>query len=362
MKALFLNEVGGPTQLREDLPDPVLRPGGAIVRMLAVPVLSYTKQVHSGKLGYLLPTPFIPGNGGVGAIEQVADDVPHLKPGQHVAIDPRMVTHTASGPDEADSVLIGLTALSESARTLQNVWKNGTFAEKALVPAESLTPVEGVSPQNLDARASLAHVAVPYGGLLRGQLEPGQSVIINGATGAFGARGVLVALAMGADRVIAVGRNAQALEPLTAIDPSRVSSAVLDSKNVAESTARILRANGGQPAHLYYDMLGRADEPSSILACLSAVRYRGTAVWMGGASLDVPLSYHELMRRELTLIGNFMFPRFAISRLAAMLRSGTLRLDRLKFQHFGLDRFSEAFDAAEKAKGLEGVILTISAP
>ena len=359
MKALFLEKVGEPIVLRDDLPDPVVRPGAAIVRILAVPVLSYAKQVHAGKQGYLLPTPFIPGNGGVGVIEQVADDVPNLKPGQHVAIDPRMVTHTAEGPDEADSVLIGLTALSESARKLQSVWRNGTFAEKALVPAESLTPVEAITAENLEAFASLGHLAVPYGGLLRGQLEPGQSVVINGATGAFGARSVLVALAMGADRVIAVGRNPQALAPLTTIDPKRVRSAVLDPKNVQEITSRILEANGGRPAHLYYDMLGRADEPSSILGCLGAVRYRGTAVWMGGAGIDVPLSYRELMRRELTLIGNFMYPRFAISRLAAMLRAGTLQAGRLKFQRFKLDQFSAAFDAAEQSKGLEGVLLVM---
>ncbi|HEY9154110.1 MAG TPA: alcohol dehydrogenase catalytic domain-containing protein, partial [Opitutaceae bacterium] len=99
MKGLFLNEVGGAVVLREDLPEPELRPGAAIVRMLAAPVLSYTKQVHSGKLGYLLPTPFIPGNSGVGLIEKVSEDISHLKPGQPVAIDPRMVSHTAEGPD-----------------------------------------------------------------------------------------------------------------------------------------------------------------------------------------------------------------------------------------------------------------------
>jgi alcohol dehydrogenase len=48
---------------------------------------------------------------------------------------------------------------------------------------------------------------VPYGGLLAGDLQPGETVLVSGATGNFGSAGVAVALAMGARCVVAPGRN-----------------------------------------------------------------------------------------------------------------------------------------------------------
>jgi len=49
-------------------------------------------------------------------------------------------------------------------------------------------------------------------GLLAGYLQPGETLVVNGATGGFGSAGVVLALAMGAGKVVATGRNEQALE------------------------------------------------------------------------------------------------------------------------------------------------------
>src|SRR5579884_1936276 len=107
MKGIYLEAEGRPPVWRTDLPEPELCAGGAIVRLRAVPVLSYTRDVLSGKLKYVFPTPFIPGNSGVGVVERVADDVFDLEPGEWVSIDPRLTAHSTSKPEEADSILIG---------------------------------------------------------------------------------------------------------------------------------------------------------------------------------------------------------------------------------------------------------------
>jgi alcohol dehydrogenase len=65
-------------------------------------------------------------------------------------------------------------------------------------------------------------LAVPYGGFLSAELKPGEAVIIGGATGNFGAHAVIVALAMGASRIIPSGRNASILEKLKTLDPNRI--------------------------------------------------------------------------------------------------------------------------------------------
>jgi alcohol dehydrogenase len=44
----------------------------------------------------------------------------------------------------------------------------------------------------------MARFIVPFGGLLRGRLAAGETLLVNGATGAFGTAAVLLGVAMGA--------------------------------------------------------------------------------------------------------------------------------------------------------------------
>lgn len=62
-------------------------------------------------------------------------------------------------------------------------------------------------------------------GLVRGRLAAGETIIVNGATDAYGAAAVLVALALGAARVVAAGRNAKMPDQLAETAGSRVSPA-----------------------------------------------------------------------------------------------------------------------------------------
>ena len=60
--------------------------------------------------------------------------------------------------------------------------------------------------------AALTVHAIPYGGLLAGGLAAGETPLVSGATGNLGSSAV--ALAMGAGRVVAPGRNEAALDLL----------------------------------------------------------------------------------------------------------------------------------------------------
>ena len=54
MKAARFYELGAPLKI-EQIPEPVLKPGGAIIKVLSAHVISFTGQVLSGELGYKLP-------------------------------------------------------------------------------------------------------------------------------------------------------------------------------------------------------------------------------------------------------------------------------------------------------------------
>jgi alcohol dehydrogenase len=149
---------------------------------------------------------------------------------------------------------------------MQADWPDGTFAEYVLVPAACATPVPELA---LDA-AQLAvapRFLMPYGGLLRGRLAPGETVIVTGTTGAFGAAATLLALALGAARVVAAGRDRDALAALTRASDACVAAVALTGDVAADAAA--LRAAAGGGAELAFDIVGRAKDPNATLAALA---------------------------------------------------------------------------------------------
>ena len=76
----------------------------------------------------------------------------------------------------------------------------------------------------------LNRAIVPFGGLLRGRLGAGETLVVNGATGAYGTAAVLLGIAMGTARVVAAGRNAASLDALVKAAGPRVAAGSLPAK------------------------------------------------------------------------------------------------------------------------------------
>lgn len=92
----------------------------------------------------------------------------------------------------------------------------GSMAEQTLIPVESIVPL----PASLDPvlAAALANPGMSSWAALtrRAQLQAGETVLINGATGTSGGLAVRIAQHLGAGKIIATGRNRAALEQLKA--------------------------------------------------------------------------------------------------------------------------------------------------
>jgi alcohol dehydrogenase len=138
---------------------------------------------------------------------------------------------------EPGQILIGVTSPGGVGDALQRSWKDGTLAEYALFPAQVVTPIEGFDDDDLPQLTTNTRCVVPYGGLVRGRLAAGETVIVNGATGAYGAAAVLVALAMGASCIVAAGRNREMLSQLVKAGGARVSPVVLSGDVEKDSAA-----------------------------------------------------------------------------------------------------------------------------
>ena len=200
----------------EDVPDPTLKDSDVLVSIEAAGVLSYHEDVLSGKLGYALPPlPFTPGNDGVGIIEEVGSTILHVSVGDRVAIDPRIFA--SENVTEPEGMLLALTGLTPEASRIQQIWRDGTWAEKVAVPSDNVTKLPEIEGMNGVGLSRVYKFAVCYGGLSRGHLVGGETVVVLGATGNFGSPAVPLAIAMGASRVVALGRNESVLASLSQI-------------------------------------------------------------------------------------------------------------------------------------------------
>jgi alcohol dehydrogenase len=269
--------------------------------MLAAPVLSYMQGVVSGKLPYMLPSsPFIPGSDLIGIVDHVGSEVFNLEPGTLVHARPQIFSRGHfSGKDD---ILIGLTGMSPESPRIQEIWPDGAFAEFAHYPVECVTPLDALSSIEPERLGALMHLAVGYGGLLAADLKAGESVIIGGATGNIGAHTVLVALAMGASRIIPVGRKIQVLESLKALAPDRVRPAVI-SEDAERDQASIADASGGS-ADCYLDITGGGDT-GSVLSAIRCLKPGGRVALMGALQDAIQIPYAEIMVRGLTIKGNY---------------------------------------------------------
>jgi alcohol dehydrogenase len=335
---------------------PEVRPGSVLVRMEASALMSYLKDYVEGKLTAYKPPKglFTPGGNGVGMVHAVGRDVWHLKPGQRVVVS----SHFTSGENVPDPAqfLIGVTAFGPVAEAMQSDWADGTLAEYALLPKAALTPVEGLNQFTPEQLSLMMRFIVPYGGLLRGRLAAGETLVVSGASGAYGSAAVLLALAMGAARVIATGRNMKTLENLARLGGSRVVPVVL-TEDIQKNAVAIRSAAGGG-AQMAFDMVGAANDPNSTLAALYSLRRAGRLVLMGSMNVPLSLPYMEMMSNNLEVIGNFMYPPDAYLRLLDLVRSGLLDVTLINPLVFPLASLPEAMETASKAHGLECVIMT----
>jgi alcohol dehydrogenase len=195
----------------------------------------------------------------------------------------------------------------------------------------------------------LGRALVPYGGFVAAGLQPGETVLVNGATGAFGGAGVGVALAMGAGCVIATGRNGAALEDLSRRFGPRVRPARMVGDEERDRAQILATASG--PIDLVLDLMPPAATPAQVTAALLTVRPQGRVVLMGGVRQNLQLPYSWLMRNNITLRGQWMYARESVGRLVALVRAGLLDLETTALTRFSLDDVNEAVTHAAAHAG-----------
>ena len=336
MKAAVLTAFGAPLVI-QSLPDPAPGAGDVVVEVAAAGVANYAAGVFSGARNYRLELPIVPGPGGIGRVLALGPDATRLEVGDWVFCD-----STIRSRDDAvnpDIVLQGWTYGGDASLPLHRFYHHGAFAERMLVPAENVTPIGHIAAADAGRWCAVSRLLVPYGGLLAGELRAGETLVINGATGGFGSAGVAVALAMGAAKVVATGRNMRALEDLVRRLGPRV--APVPMTGVEEDDRRRIVEHADGPIDCVLDLLPREASASQVRAAALAVRPHGRVVLMGGVGRqegsDLALPYPWLMRNDITVRGKYMYPRDAVPRMVRLVRAGLIDIAGFDLSEFALD-------------------------
>lgn len=358
MKAAVLPDFGMPLSV-EEVSDPVIGTGEVVVDVVAAPVLSYTAEVMSGARRYLLPTPVVPGAGAIGRVRRLGPDATRLQVGDWVFCDPTV--RSRDGGSTPDITLQGASARGAGGQKLQRYFRDGTFAEQVRVPTENAMPIGVIDPEDAGRWCAFGALLIAYGGLLAMEFQPGETLLVSGATGNFGSATVALALAMGARWVVAPGRNVAVLSDLRRRFGERLVPVALTGDADADTAA--MQAATGGPIDAVQDFLPPSAPASATRAAIMTLRQGGRAVLMGGVGMlggeDLALPYAWIMRNLITVRGQWMYETSAMIGLVNLIRGGLIDLSHWTVEPFALDQANEAVrHAAANAGPFRLTVLT----
>lgn len=215
-------------------------------------------------------------------------------------------THYSTSGNGQDAKIVGgdgVCLLPDGARVYA-VGVSGMLAEKAIVRKSTIVPV----PAGLDDATAAALPNAVFGAAMalrfRAGIGPGDTVLINGATGFTGRVAVQIARYYGAKKIIATGRNPQSLQELRDLGADEVISL---QQNDEEFTTRLKELHQNTPINVIIDYLwGHSAE--MILACLKGTGSftpRTRFVSVGSMTGDlIQLSAANLRSVDLQLTGS----------------------------------------------------------
>jgi NADPH:quinone reductase-like Zn-dependent oxidoreductase len=265
MRAAVLAELGRSPAYAEH-PDPVATDGLAQVRVAAAPLVPLDLLCASGTSYFgRMPVPYVPGDQGVGVVESSA---------VHPA-GTRVFVVTAAGRVPS---------------------RDGTLAERVLVPEADLVPLAPEVPDVLAATVGMSGVAAWMALTWRASLEPGERVLVLGGGGAVGQAAVGVARVLGAGRVVAVCRGEASAERARSAGAHDV---VTFTEDVDAHTARLADALDGSVDVVVDPVFGPAATAASrvLATCGRLVNIGG----MGGDSAS--FSSSVLRGRTASVLG-----------------------------------------------------------
>ncbi len=289
MKAARIHEFGGPEVLRyEDVPDPKPRPDQVLVRIKACALNHVDLWIRKGLPGVSLPR--IPGADIAGEIVEVGEFITGLKPGQRVLLAPmHFCNHCAKCAAGLQNQCREFTVLGNGV--------DGGDCELIAVPAVNVIPIPDSLDFNQAASVPLVFLTAWHMLVGRGNVRPGQTVLVLGGSSGVGIAAIQVAKLFGA-RVIATAGDEAKLEKARALGADHGINHY--QQKISEQVRKLTNKEG---VDIVIEHVGSATWEES----MKSLKPAGTLVTCGattGFNASIDLRY--LFSRQLSLLGSYM--------------------------------------------------------
>lgn len=318
MKAIRVDAFGEPEVLQlKEVQTPQTGHGEVLVRTHAAGVNPVETYIRAGKYARLPNLPYTPGNDGAGVVDQVGADVSEFKAGDRV--------YTAGS-------------------------LSGTYAEFALCKKEQLHPL----PANVSF-AQGAAIGTPYATAYRGLLqragaEPGEIVLVHGASGGVGTAAVQLARAHGL-RVFGTAGSDEGFKLVR----EQGAHEVFDHR-APDHFEKIMKATDGHGVDVIVEMLANVNLGRDLTILAKAGR-----VVIIGSRGPVEISPRDTMQRDADVLG-MILPNTPPAQLASIhaalvagLEDGSLR--PVIGKEFPLNEAAEAHRAVMAPGAIGKIVL-----
>ena len=269
MKAAYIETTGAPDVIRYgDLPRPEPGRGEVLVRVGAAALNPIDTYIRAGAVAMPLPKPFVPGCDLAGTVEAVGPGATRFQAGDRVW-----------GSNQG---LLG---------------RQGTFAEYAAVHEDWLYPTPAGVSDTEAAAVALVGITAHLGLFRCANLQPGETVFVNGGTGGVGSMVVQMTRAVGGRAVTTVGSPEKAQQCRQwGVDR------VINYKT-EDVPAAVRDATGGKGVHVWYETQREPD----FLRTVPLMARRGRIVLMAGRQAQPTFPVGPFYVNDLSLFGFAMF-------------------------------------------------------
>jgi L-iditol 2-dehydrogenase len=326
----------GPKRLAyEDVADVFPGPGEIAIRNRAVGICG--SDIH----GYLGVTgrrtaPMIMGHEFSGVIEKLGEGVSGFAPGDRVTAYPMFFCGDCPPCRERN------VHLCINRRFLGVMDVNGAMADSVCVPAKCCFRLaDGVS---FEVASLMEPLAVAYRAVNRAGRDriAGKSVFLVG-TGTIGLLSLACAGMHGPARMIVSDLSDARLELAKKMGASNV---INPSREDAAGAVR--RLTDGLGADTAFEAVGAAP---TVQQAMAGLRQGGTAVWIGNNKPMIEINMQEIVTRELTVFGTYLYNFEEFKLVVNLLNSGKLDLSPIISKIAPMEEGPEMFAKMAKDPG-----------
>jgi NADPH:quinone reductase-like Zn-dependent oxidoreductase len=311
VKAVFFHQHGGPEVLAlGDLPDPAPAPGQVLVRLRAAALNRVDLFVRQGWPGLNLEMPHIPGADGAGELAALGEGVMGRRIGERVVVNANL------GCGRCPVCLQGRDNLCQDWHLLGETVR-GTYAQYVAVPASNAFPVPAGFDLTAAAACSLVYLTAWHSLVTRGALQPGETVLVVGASGGVNTASIQIAKHLGA-RVLVVGSGPAKL----ALAESLGADVLIDRSREEDWSKPAFQATKRRGADVVVDNVIAGTLPLS----LRAARKGGRILTVGNtAGPKVEIDNRFLFSKHLSILGSTMGTQAEFAEMLRIFRDGKVK-------------------------------------